>query len=116
MQGIGVLRQQTKDFIEENPTSLVVTRNTRVSDGAGGYTTTPQLQTAQVVRIVQAAATSNYERRNLSGEVVRPVLSIVAEYDANLALGDTFTWLGRTCEIVWITLQPYEQVAEVSLR
>ncbi len=116
MQGTDVMRQQTQQFIKDNPTDLVITRRVRVSDGAGGFTTTPTDLSPQEVRIVQQPANESIERRNSDGEVVRPVLKVLGRHDADFQMDDTFTWNGMRCEIVWVTVFPYEKVAEVAAR
>lgn len=115
MQGIVTLTKQTLRFIEENPSEIIFTRKTRVSDGAGGYTTTPTPLDPQVVRVVEQNVAREVERRNVAGEVVRPALAVVAMPYADLSTGDTFPWQGRTAEVVYLTVLPYELIGEVGL-
>lgn len=116
MQGSGVLKQQTAQFIMESPSSLAFKRWTKVDDGAGGTTKTSVTLSPQTVRVVQAKENSMVERRTISGEVVRPSLSVVCMPDANITAGDTFTWLGFSVEVVWLTNIGYEIIAEVAVR
>lgn len=119
VQGVATLRKQTKQFITENPTSMVLTRRTRTPDGAGGYTlTSPTALGAQVVRVVQQTAAATVERQTVEGEVVRPEYKIVAEWDADIAEGDITTINGRRVEVVFINdimENAYEKVAEVKI-
>lgn len=112
IQGMSVEREQTKFFIDQNPYALTVHRNTRVPDGAGGYTETSADLPAQTVRVVSQARTVAVQRRTVSGEVVIPDISIVAEWDADLQRGDTFTYQDLNMEIVWVSDLGYEKIAE----
>lgn len=105
--------RQTERFIAENPTDLVLTRNTRASDGAGGFTTSPTPLSSQVVRIVQQRTSAAVERRNISGEVVNPSVTLVCLPSVNVQRGDTFTWQGLSAEVVWRTDLGYVVHAEV---
>jgi hypothetical protein len=116
-QGMRVLREQTEQFIGENPTSLVLTRSTRTEDGAGGWVNgAPTPLPAQRVRLVPQSASPGVERRTVSGEVVRPDLRIVGMPEFNVAVGDTFTWNTIRMEVVWVSDLGYEKIAEVAAR
>lgn len=116
MQGHGVLLQQTEQFINDNPTDVVFTRHTKVSDGAGGSTTTSTPLSAQTVRIVQAGPSGSVERQNQEGTVDRPDLTIVAMPDADLQRGDTFTWQSMNAQVTWVRTLDYELLADVAVR
>jgi hypothetical protein len=107
------LKRQTDRFIKDDPTTLVLTRNMRVSDGAGGYTTTPTDLDPQVVKVVQTFPRAT-ERRNQAGQVVTPSIYLVMYHDANVQNGDTFLWRGLDAEVVWITELDYVKHAEVA--
>ena len=107
--------RQTKRFINENPTAVVFTRNVRAPDGAGGYTTTPTDLDPQVVRVVQQRRAVAVERRNSSGEVVTPSITLVCAHDADVRRNDTFTWQDLPAEVVWVTDLGYVKHAEVAI-
>lgn len=115
-QGLGVLREQTEAFIAENPYIVALVRNTKVSDGAGGWTTTPLALSPQVVRLVPQSRLVSVERRTVGGEMTKPDMNMLATYDADVEVGDTFTWNGRTVEVVWIHATGYEKTCEVAVR
>lgn len=115
-QEMRVLRKQTHGYIRANPSSVVFTRYTREDDGAGGTRkTAPNALAPQVVRIIQAQEAKTVERVNADGTVVRPTLNVMAEYNANIEKGDTFTWDGRKAEVVYVQDMGYELIAEVSV-
>lgn len=122
MSELSVLRQQTATYIAANPDSVVLTREERTSDGAGGWTTTGSTPLPpQVVRIIQQRESNGTERRNRDGEVVRPALVLLAQHDANVQRNDTFDWDGMTAEVVWVQALEsgggvYELSCEVALR
>ena len=122
MSELNVMRAQTKQYIAFNPDSVVLTREVRTPDGAGGWTTTGSTPLPpQVMRIIQQRESNGTERRNRDGEVVRPALVLLAEWDANIKRNDTFTWEGQTAEIVWVQALEtsggvYELTCEVALR
>lgn len=116
MEGIGVLREQTKRFIAENPIDIVFTRNVKTPDGAGGTTSAPVSLEPQTVRVIQQASAQSSERRTVSGEMTTPDYKVLTEWDADIAMGDTFEWRNLDAEIVWIIDMPYERTAEIAVR
>lgn len=117
MQGVAVLREQTRRFIADLPTEVTLSRSVASDDGAGGTVYGPPASLSpQTFKLTQQSESSATERRTSDGEVVRPTLRVVAEWDADIAIGDTFTWNGLPVEVVWITALPYEKLAEVAIR
>lgn len=109
-----VLRKQTHRFIAENPEDVTLRRNaTRTGDGAGGWTTTPGTPIPpQRVRLVIQGG--NVASRNLDGEEVSPAYVMLAEYDADVEIGDVFTLAGRDYKIHFVREdRDYEVWAEV---
>lgn len=123
-KGLAVMRRQTSHYIADVPTYVVLRRMTKVSDGAGGFTLTPTPQPEQRVRIIRQNESEATERRNRDGEVVRPQLVMLMEWDGNVQLGDQFDYDPRgatdpqshLAEVVWITDMDYELTCEVVLR
>lgn len=113
-QGLGVLRQQTKQFIDENPTAISLVRGVKVPDGAGGNTFTTVDLLPQTMRLIEQQENSTVERQTVGGKVVRPMLNLFCEYDADIQRGDQFTWQGMTVQVVWITDTGYAKTAEVA--
>jgi len=105
MRGIAVLREQTKQFIDDNPVDIEITRDTLVDDGAGGRTRQPVTLPAQRVRITfNTARTAGIENRTVAGEVMMPDYQLTAEWDADLRDNDSFTYQGTRCEITIATV------------
>lgn len=115
IQGVDVLTEQTKEFIDENPTDLATVRNTRTPDGSGGYTTSPTDVPAQRVRLVNQARGVSTERRSASGAVVTPDIVVVGMPDLDMQRGDTFTHEGVKMEVVWVTRLLYVTHVEVAM-
>jgi hypothetical protein len=116
MQGLSVLREQTVDFIKDNPVDLTLKRVTKQDDGAGGHTTAETDLNPQRVRLVTQRQGAGVERRTTSGEVVRPDAVLVAPYNADVQMGDVFTWNDRRMEVVWVNDLHYELMCEVAAR
>lgn len=113
---MGVLREQTEFFIDQNPIDLVLSRITKVDDGAGGTTEDSVPLDAQKMRLVKPAPSTSVERRTVGGEMVFPTLSVVAQFDADMQRGDTFKYQGLTMEIVWVNDMGYEKIGEAAPR
>lgn len=117
MEGLGTLRAQTRHFINDLPTVVTFMRGSVTDDGAGGTTVANPVPVGPLtVKVTQQSESEAVERRNADGETVRPSLRLVAEWDADIAMGDTFAWNGLDCEVVWITALPYVKRCEVSAR
>jgi hypothetical protein len=112
---MAAMKRQTARFINDDPTTIVLQRNMKVEDGAGGYTTAPTDLTPQVVKVSQQRSAQATERRNRSGEVVQPSIYLVMYWDADVQRDDTFVWQGLNCEVVWITDLKYVKHAEVAV-
>jgi hypothetical protein len=119
MEGVAILRRQTKQFIDENPVTLQFIRFEQIDDGMGGHydAEEPTPVDPQVVRIVeQASGSQAVERRNSAGEMVMPEFKIVAEWNADVLRGDTVEHAGLNLEVVWIILSPYEKTCDMAVR
>ena len=112
---LAMLREQTKSYIDYNPSTITLTRNIKVPDGSGGYTTAPTLLAPQVFRVIQQRESAGTESRNVDGEVVDPSLTLLAEWDADVQEGDTFTWRTWTAEVKYVTDMKYELSCELAL-
>lgn len=103
--------EQTQFFIDENPSSVVVRRRTRTSDGAGGFvlgelSAAPAL-TPQTMRLVG----STYRRDDAAettadGRVVFPTHAIIAMPTADLKRWDVLFIGGRYYEVVSVSDHP----------
>lgn len=117
MEGTAVLKEQTEQFIGENPTDIVLTRRTKSPDGAGGSVLGPPTPLlTQRVRLVETVSSAAIERRTSAGEVIRPDYKMLMEWDADVLVGDTLTYNGLRMEVVWVVLMPYEKTAELTVR
>lgn len=115
-QGRNVLREQTEQFIEQNPIDLVLVRHAKVPDGAGGTRSVDTTLEPQRVRIVGQRTAVSVERRTVSGVVVSPEQVVVGEWDLDIQRGDTFRHQGVLMEVVWVHDLGYEKMAEVTFR
>jgi hypothetical protein len=119
MRGQSVLRKQTSQFIAENPTDVVITRQVMKDDGAGGSIPDgpPSSLDPQRVRVVIKSLNQQIEFRTVEGEVLKPEYSIVGEYDADIREGDSFTYDGNRIEVVFVfSIGDYERRAEAVRR
>ena len=95
-------RNQQTNIINQNPTSITITRKAKVSDGAGGWTSSTSNLAAQTIRIY-----SKRVRTLVIEEVgyhsIR-VTRAIAKYDANIlkyssSNEDTFSFGGKTWRV-----------------
>lgn len=114
MEGIATLKKQTRRFINDNPTDIVLMRRVEVEDGAGGFTHTDKPLDPQRMRVVETAGPGGVTSRNVAGSVDRPQRSIIAELDADIQETDKFTYQGMPCVIGYVQMLPYEIIAEVN--
>lgn len=98
---LNVMRKQTVLFIKQNPTSITLSRPTRVPNGKGGYTTTPVAQDPQTFRIIPQQR-SGIASRNIDGEKVEPVFVMIGRWDADVNDNDTFTLGGRNYSVTYV--------------
>ena len=87
------------------PDTATITRPTRVSDGAGGFTTTP----ATVATAACRAARSR-PREILGGEreVTLADWTLTFPYGTDVQAGDTVTSSGRTFQVIGILAGSWE--------
>lgn len=115
---LSVLRKQTKQFIDNNPSQVVFQRGTRVSNGKGGYTTTYADVAEQTVRIIMASAgNAHVASRNIDGEEIQPAFVVLGLWDADISNNDKFTYQGRDYSVMYVrgagAPRAYETWAEV---
>lgn len=114
MQGLAILRRQTTQFINENPSDISFEREVNVDDGAGGVRKSRLPLTPQRVRVIEQERSAEVESASVGGEVLNPDYVIIAEHDADIQEGDSFNWRGRSHEIKYVRLdKPYEVWAQV---
>lgn len=110
-------RDITAAYIAADADTVTPHRASRTPDGAGGWTTTPATPQQPVQVRLQPAGSrvgGPLERTTPDGRVVLPTMEIVAAHDADLQVGDTFTWSGREFEIIWLSPDTeYETFGEV---
>ena len=117
-QGQSFLVKQTRQFINESPTTIALSRVERNDDGAGGTIDgNPIPVEPQTVRIIPANPSSASEVRTVSGEVLKTQYSIVALPDADIREGDSLLINGARHEVaIGINIGGYELRAEVVRR
>lgn len=109
-------RRITAAFVDADRFSCVLTREQRVPDGEGGYTTEVAPIDAQWLRLVPLQD-GTQDRTDNAGNVISPGYMLVGRYTADIKRGDVFTKEGRTYEVVFVQEnQQYEVKAEVIYR
>jgi len=95
-------RARINDVINQNPTTITITRTTKSSDGAGGYSTSTSTLSAQTVRIYRKKTrVLNVDEGGWHSSVITKML---AKYDADVqektaTNTDSFTYDGNTYEV-----------------
>lgn len=106
-------RAITAAFVDADPFPCILTREVKVSDGSGGYTTTKQPQPVQWLRMIPLQD-STQERQTPDGRKVSPGYMLQGKYGADIKRMDTFTKDGRRYEVVFVVEnQQYQVKAEV---
>lgn len=105
MQLYESIRDRQSFIINQNKASITITRITRTSDGAGGFTETTSTLAAQDVRIYEKLRYTKIITNNEGGYSLRKSQKMIAAYNANLQSEsatylDKFTYNGRTYKIV----------------
>lgn len=119
---IAALRMQTKEFIDVNPTSVVITRKNITSDGEGGVQHTLTTLSAQTMRLITQPAGSAVLRTTIEGEELAPDFVLLGVHDSDMVHGDWFMRNGAKYELVYVRddgrapAQRYERWAEVLYR
>ena len=92
-------------LISFDPTSIVVTRYTKVPN-AGGFDWTPTNLAPQVVRIYTYSTRNQREYTTPEGEIKQIVLGVLAEITGDFVFGhdsrDEFVFEGHTYRIVGV--------------
>lgn len=116
-QGLRVMTEQTRKFIAENPTDVVLSRRVESDDGSGGTSLGPAVaQDPQTMRIVPQSASAASEVRTTSGEMLKPTAVLIALPDANVERGDSLVIDGIRHEVAWVRRLGYEISADVVAR
>ena len=107
-------KELTKWFIGFDPTTLVLTPNRKVDDGAGGRRLVAQPARApQVFRLIPQSDRVP-EVQTSDGRFARPEYVLMGEASAAMAPGDTFSWGGRSWEVAQVHEKPiYESKGDV---
>jgi len=113
-------RKMTDFFIKTHPrkTAIVLSRETFVNDGAGGWKRSgvPQTRSSQDMAFLPVT-TQLPVRRTQDGQEVNPEYTLIARYDAVIEPGDWFWVNGVKYEVVFIHPdKSYEIKAEVTYR
>lgn len=102
-------RRITAAFVDADRFSCVLTRETKVPDGTGGYTTTKAPIAAQWLRLVPLQDATS-ERTDAQGRTVAPGYMLVGRHTADIKRMDTFTKDGRRYEVVFVLENTQYQV------
>lgn len=111
---VAAQRAITAAFVDADRFSCVLTREQRVSDGEGGYTTELAPIAAQWLRLVPLQDATQ-DRTDNAGNIVSPGYMLVGRYSADIQRGDIFTKEGRRYEVVFVLEnQQYQVKGEVT--
>lgn len=112
---LDIQRKLTDAFIKADETPLTLSRQVKVSDGAGGYTKTAQPLALQRFRLVPQQDTRE-PVATADGQMVRPRYVLLGRHTADMQRGDTFTWNDGRYEIGEVEDKQYEIKGEVTYR
>ena len=96
------IRLRQDDIINQNPASIAIIRKAKVSDGAGGWTSSTSNLAAQTIRIYSKRVRTLVVEEG--GYHTVRVTKAIAKYDANILKysstnEDTFTYGGKTWRV-----------------
>lgn len=113
-------RRLTKRFIDQSPVTLFLIPRVKEKKPAGGYVWVEQApRPPQVMTIIEQTGLSGQPRPQVTIDGVDRELEfeLLAEWDASIQQGDTFTHQGRDWEVVGLYYDNgYERRAMVSAR
>lgn len=109
-------RKQTTAFVAVDPRAVVLTRYAANGDGARGKVRTAQALDPQTMRVLPSGYKTQ-ERITVEGKSVTPTHVLVGLWDSDILRGDTyFDPDGKTYEIVYVHVLPYEKKGEAVAR
>lgn len=110
-------RRMTDAFIKADPQELVLTRQTRVSNGSGGFTLgAPTPLPSQTWKVVPQNRQLE-ERETIDGVMVRPDFVLIGYHDADVQRGDWFMWNAHRYDVVYVNeKRDYETRGELVYR
>ena len=91
-RGLAELRRVTEHFIADDPTIIVLTPHSKVSDGCGGYLFVPETpRVSQVFKVIAIPTSTDgiVESEGASSRKWDYVL--LGKYDAEVEIGDSWT-------------------------
>lgn len=113
---LGAQMRMTKTFIDADPVEITFQNpGTRVSDGAGGWITTPGASVTAIVRMIpQNDAVP--EAAVLEGIRPIPEYIVLGMPDAGFVKGSEFSWRGKNWKISQMHEKPdYERKGDVDV-
>lgn len=105
-------RKLTNSFISADEEQIVLTRRTKVSDGAGGHTFTDEPLPAQGLRLIPQQDTDR-EVQTADGKMVKPRYVLLGRHTADMQRDDTFAWQDSQYKLGDVEDKQYEIKGEV---
>jgi hypothetical protein len=99
---IATRRRLTTEMIQANPSTVVLSRQSYVDDGAGGQKKGPIVELDPAVIRIIALNREVPQRTTVDGRTVTPSYRLLADSDADVRRGDYFTRDGARFEVVWV--------------
>ena len=110
-------RRQTQGMINADFEWVVLTRTTRVKTPAGGWVVTgTEVLPSQKMQWVTAGLPQTSQSLGEGGQTVNTVDQLIAVWNADLEVKDTFTHEDQVYEVYEISVTEYRKVANVRLR
>lgn len=92
----------TAEMIAANPTTIVLTRQSYVDDGAGGQSRGPIVVLDGFIGRVIALNREVPQRTTVDGRTVTPSYRLLAPSEVDVQRGDAFVEGGARFEVVWV--------------
>lgn len=92
----------TTEMIAANPSTIVLSRQSYVDDGAGGQSRGPVVDQPAIVGRIIALNREVPQRTTVDGRTVTPSYRLLAGSSADVQPGDYFTKDGARFEVVWV--------------
>jgi hypothetical protein len=112
---LSIHRANTRAFIDADVKTIVLNRSVRVSNGQGGYETSPPApRPPQQLRLIPLKGTMAPERVTLEGTKVAPDYILLGMHDDDIARWDEFEDEGRRYQVIFVNeKRTYETKGEV---
>lgn len=109
-------RRQTRAYIRSDTTSIVLSRSSRTKTGTGGFRDTKDDLPPQNFKLLWASLGQQFVTPVTGGQAKVLQDQLMAVWDADIKVGDTFTYDDEQYEVAEISKTEYRIIATLTSR